>query len=144
MGQQFAVCVCLEEDALFFQVGGHLGCIHQVAFPGHGKVSGMVAEEQGFHIVETTLGSVGILDAAHAQGPRELLEFPVGKYLAQQSLPAIGMRRALLIKGDDAGAFLAAVLQVVKPVIDKGRCVLDAVNCQYTHYLSPFSLSNTI
>ena len=133
VGQDFAVCVCLEEDALFLQIGRQLAGIHQIAFPGHRKVSALMAEKKGFHIVETALGSVGILDTAYTQGSRKGFVFPVGEHFAQKALPPVGMGDTLFVKGNDARAFLAAVLKVVKAVVNEGRCVLDAVNCQYSH-----------
>lgn len=53
------------------------------------------------------------------------------------------VRLTFLVKGNDAGSFLTTVLEVVKPVIDEGRCVLDAVNCKYAHYSIELSLSST-
>jgi hypothetical protein len=103
-----------------------------------------VAEKKGFHIVETALGSVGILDTAYTQGSRKGFEFPVGEHFAQKALAAIGMRSAFLVKCNDAGPLLTAVLEVVQPVLDEGGCVPDAVNCKYAHYCNWLSLSSTI
>ena len=55
------------------------------------------------------------------------------EHFAQKALPPVGMGDTLFVKGNDARAFLAAVLKVVKAVVNEGRCVLDAVNCQYSH-----------
>ena len=74
--------------------------------------------------------------------------FPAGttfssEYFTQKALSPVRMRKAFLVKGNDAGSFLTSVLEVVKPVIDESRCVLNAVYCKYAHYSIELSLSST-
>ena len=133
--QQLAVRVGLENGSVPFQVFAYLARIHQVAFAGDGEIARVVPEIQRLDVVQAALGGVGVLDAADAHAAGQVVQFAVGEDLAQQALAAVAVADAVLIEGDDAAAFLAAVLQVVQAVIYKGRGAGDAGNCKYSHGL---------
>jgi hypothetical protein len=118
--------------------------VDQIAFAGHSEIAGMVPEKQGLYVVKAALGGIGILDTAQAQTAGEFFELSVGEHLAQKALATIGMRSAFLVKCNDAGPFLTAVLEVVQSVIDEGGGVPDAIYCKYAHYCNWLSLSSTI
>ena len=137
MGQELAVGFGLEYGTVLLEVFLYLLGVHQVAVACHGEVAGPVMEEHGLDVVQSFLACIRILHAADAEGTLELGDLVVVEYLVEKAEAAIAVALAVLVEGGDAAAFLSPVLQVMQTVIDKGRCVLDAVYCKNSHVKPP-------
>ena len=136
VGEDFAVGRGLEDDAALLEQGLYLLGVDDVAVTGDGEVPLRLMEEDGIHVVQAALADIGVLDAADADGALETQHVAVGKDVAEQAQAAVAAGFAIIVESDDAGAFLAPVLDVVQSVLEIGRGVLDAEYSEYTHISS--------
>ena len=133
MGQELTVGTGLEDGAALFQVVGNLTGVHHIAIGRYGEVSAAVVEEQRLYVVQAAFGGIGILDTANTQVAQQMGHFPIGEDFAQQAQATVTVILTVLVKGGNATAFLAAVLEVMQTVIDSRSGVGDAIYSKNSH-----------
>ena len=96
----------------------------------------LVLGEQGLHVAQDRLARRRIADVADRGGARQSLDHrTAGKGVADQAKPALAVKPAA-VERDDAGGFLAAVLQGVQSERGDGSSVGMAKNAEHAALLA--------
>ena len=115
MEDDFGVRGRLVDRAVADQVAAERQGVGEVAVVGDGEAAGVQLGEQRLDVAQDGLAGGGIADMADgASRPAGAgWSTPLEKCVADQADAALGME-ALAVVGDDAGGFLAAMLQGVE------------------------------
>ena len=88
--------------------------VGQIAVVGDREAAGLELGEQRLHVAQDRLAGRRIADMADGRAARQALDGRARRRsVADEAEPALGME-ALAVEGDDAGGFLAAMLQGVQ------------------------------
>jgi hypothetical protein len=110
--------------------------IGEVAVMGDGETAALELGEQRLHVAQDGLAGRGIADMTdgHVSG-QAVDHLAPRERVADQAEPALGME-PLAVEGDDAGGFLAAVLQGVQAERGDGRRIGMAEDAEDAAFLA--------
>jgi hypothetical protein len=108
----------LENGAPGFELIAQAGGVGQVAVVGDGDLATRAVHGEGLGVFQLRGAGGGIAGVADGKVADELMQNVAVKNLGDEAHAAMGAKLAA-VTGDNAGAFLAAVLQGIKAVISK-------------------------
>ncbi len=100
------------------------------------EAAGVEFGKQRLHVAQDRFAGGRIAHVAHGLAAGQALDyFALGEGIADQAEPAFGVK-AFAVVGDDAGRFLAAMLERVKAERGEGRRVVMADDAEYAAFLA--------
>jgi hypothetical protein len=110
--------------------------VGEVAVMGDCKTAGIEFGEERLDVAQDGFARGGVADMADGGGAGQALDhFAAGEGVADEAEAAFGME-ALAVEGDDAGRFLAAMLEGVQAERGERRRIGMAVDAEYTAFLA--------
>ena len=103
----------VEDGPVVFQFVAQGAVVHEVAVVRDGDRAEAVAGDEGLDVREPGVASGGVADVANGGGSRYLRELRLVEDVRNEANSVDGVEEVFM-GGDDAGAFLAAVLEGVE------------------------------
>ena len=126
----------LHHGAFAHQLAAQRQAVGQVAVVADGEAAGVELGEQRLHVAQDGLAGGRVAHMADRRRAGQALDhFAAGEVVADQAEAALGME-ALAVEGDDAGGFLAAMLQRVQAERGDGRGVGMAEDAEHAAFLA--------
>src|SRR5437868_11531157 len=124
MRNQLAICCRLENGAVAFQLVAKHTSVDQVSIVGDSDLASVAIDHKWLRIFQRARSRGRVARVPDGAGSLQSLQLFLSKDLRDQ--PHVPMQlevAARPVAGDDAGAFLAAMLQREQTVIGQDRCV---------------------
>jgi hypothetical protein len=126
----------LHHGAFVHQVLAQRDAVGQVAVVADGEAAAFQFREQRLHVAQHRFASGRIAHMADGRGAGQAVDhFPPREGVAYQAEAALGME-ALAVEADDAGGFLAAMLERVQAERGDGGGVGMAENAEHAAFLA--------
>lgn len=126
----------LHHGAVAHQLTAERQAVGEVAVVADRETAGIELGEQRLDVAQDGGAGRGIADMAdRGIAGQAFYDFAAGESVADETEPAFGMKTAA-VEGDDAGGFLAAVLERVQPECGDGSGVRMAKNTEYATFLA--------
>ena len=136
MQDHFGVGGRLADAALGDQLAAQRQAVGEVAIVGDGEAAGGQFGEQRLHIAQDGFAGGRIAHMAQRHAALQPADdLGAGEVIADQAEAALGLE-ALAVEGDDAGRFLAAVLEGMQAEGGQRRRVGMAVDAEYAAFLA--------
>ena len=127
----FAVHGRLEDEAAAFEFVAELGGVGQVAVVGDGNLAARAIHRERLGVAQVRRAGGGIARVADGHVADEVVQdFRAVEHLRHQA-HAVVLEKLPVVAGDDAGAFLAAMLERVKAVVGQFGGIRMAENAEH-------------
>ncbi len=104
----------LADGAVAHELLAQRQAVREIAVVGHREAAAVELGEEGLHVAQHCFAGGGVADVADGGRAGEALDHPLGgEVVAHEPVPALRVEGAP-VEGDDAGRFLAPVLQGVQ------------------------------
>ena len=140
--ENFGIVGGAEDGAVVLQLLAQLHGVHQVAVVGDGDVQPLVVGHEGLGVARRGTARGGVTHMAQRDGARQGLQVGFGEDIGHQAHAFVLVQQAFLVDGDDARAFLSAMLLGVQTEIGQSRRFLMTVDTQKTTLVANHSVSS--
>ena len=126
----------LHHGAVADEFAAQRQAVGEVAVVGDGEAAGVEFGEQRLHVAQDGAAGGGIADMADGGVAGQALDhFAAGEGVADEAEPAFGVEAAA-VEGDDAGGFLAAMLEGVQAERGDGGGLGMAEDAEHAAFLA--------
>ena len=126
----------LHDRALVHEFAPQRQAVGQIAVMADGEAERIEFGEERLHVAQQRLAGGGIADMADRRHAGQAVDdLALGKVVADEAEPALGME-PVAVEGDDAGGFLAAMLERMQAERGDGGGIGMAENAEHAAFLA--------
>ncbi len=126
----------LHDRALMHELAAQRQSVGEIAVMADGEAERIEFGEQRLHVAQQGLAGGRIADMADGRRAGQAVDHPaVGEGVADQAEPPLGMKTPA-VEGDDAGGFLAAMLERMQAERGDGGGIGMAENAEHAAFLA--------
>ena len=119
MDEDLGVRGGLEDRAVFLELFAQAAGVHEVAVVRDGHGAALVVDNEGLDVAQVAAAEGGVAHVANAKAALHARELVRLEDIRHEADPAVRGEHFLVVGADDAGAFLAAMLQRVEAEVDE-------------------------